>query len=108
MGVIWLSGKKSGIYAIVNVATNPRKIDHTEEEKRYWTKRKELYKITKRADLEYRSRLFDQPIDRQFCRNDEVLSGMSILRQAHGTVFRITEEQLKRISELIQLRTLEL
>ncbi len=103
-GIIWLSGNKSGIYAIVEVTTNPGKLNHTEEEKLYWTDRKELSKISKRAVLEYRNRLFDQPIDRQFCQNDKVLSGLSILRQAQRTVFRITEEQLERISELIQLQ----
>lgn len=104
LGVIWLSGNKRGIYAMVNVSTNPATIDPTEDEKRYWVDSKELYKSSKRAVLEYQSRLFDQPIDRQFCLSDEVLSGMSILRQAQGTVFRITENHFERVSESIKLR----
>jgi len=103
LGFLWLSGKKSGIYALVKVSSNPAKIDHTEEEKNYWTDSKEILKISKRAVLDYQNTMFDHPIDRRYCLNDQVLSGMSILRQAQGTVFRITEEQYKKISGLFQL-----
>jgi len=97
IGVLWLSGNSSGIYAIVKVSTNPRKIDHTDEEKKYWTDSRELFKITKRAILEYTWKFFDQPISRLICLNDDILSGMSILRQAQGTVFKFSESQMKRI-----------
>jgi len=104
LGVIWLSGNKSGVYALVKVASDPANIDHTEEEKRYWAKSTEIYKIAKRAALEYQMKLFDRPIERWFCLNDEVLSDMSILRQPQRTVFKLTVDQFDRISEYVQRR----
>ena len=100
-GIIWLSGDKSGIYALVDVVTNPSWIAHTEEEKSYWSIKTELYKISRRSVLKYLLKLFENPISRNFCLEDEVLSGLTILKQAQGTVFRITREQWERIHSLV-------
>lgn len=100
-GVIWISGNNSGIYAVVEVETTPSKIEHTEEEKSYWIDSKELFKITKRSVLVYQKKLFDQPISRSLCRHDEVLSSMSILRQAQGTVFRMKKDHFNRIHVIL-------
>jgi len=100
LGGIWLSGQNAGIYAIVELASNPRTIERTAEEKEYWVDRKELLKPSKRAPLKYIKRLFDSPISRKYCLEDEVLSDMNILKQAQGTVFRLRKKHWDRINEI--------
>jgi len=93
-GIIWLSGNDSGIYALVEVLSNPANVEHTVEERQYWVKKEELLKISKRAFLWYKKRLFDCPISRDFCIEDDVLTTMSIIKQAQGTVFKLSKSHM--------------
>lgn len=103
-GCIWLSGPKAGVYALIEIVSDPKTIERTDSEKSYWVDKKELLKSSKRSNLKYINKLFNSPIYREYCRQDSVLSDMVIFKQAQGTVFKLSKIQWDRIIEIIKRR----
>lgn len=104
--ILWLSGTQSGIYAIAEVITNPYSKSYSNEEKKYWVKQTELYKTKLRVDIKYIKKFLDKPISRNFCVDDQILSNLTILKQAQGTNFKVTEIQWNRLMEVISEKKL--
>ncbi|OGD46773.1 hypothetical protein A3K69_06905 [Candidatus Bathyarchaeota archaeon RBG_16_57_9] len=103
--VIWVSGPRGGVYATAEADSNPsRSVKEDPGIRDYYTDRIETLKINPRIWIRYTNRLFTEPIRREECEKDPVLSGLRILRQSQGTNFPITATQWNRIIEIIGSR----
>ena len=101
IGLIWLSGKEAGIYAITEIITNPGYYFETEAEKKYWID------ITGNEGEQYGVKmkllqLIEPPILKDLIKTNG-LKNLSILRQPFaGTNFKVTIDEWNRIKELIK------
>jgi len=104
IGIIWMSGKESGIYAISDIITNPDYLAESKEVARFWHSDDDKSQIKLRVKLRYKIKLQNNPIFRPELKNIPRLKGMSIFRQPQGTNFRVTESEWSIISDLIKER----
>jgi len=100
---IWSSGKDAGVYALGEVATNPRKSQLNPEQRLHWTKKADVSKFQTKCSVivRYSKVIVDRPLLEAECAVDTVLSNIGVLRQAQGTNFPLTKDQWNRILELV-------
>jgi hypothetical protein len=102
---IWVSGSQGGVYATAVAESNPsRRIEEDPGIRDYYTDMIEILKINPRIRIKYTNRLLTNPIRREECEKDPILSELRILGQSQGTNFPMTATQWNRITELIRLR----
>lgn len=101
---IWASGAKGGVCATGEIMTNPRKEPIDPEQAEYWKREEDAMKLKGKPSVrvKYHRILADNPLSRNECRGDPVLSRLAVLRSSQGTNFRLRESQWKRILELVQ------
>lgn len=105
-GIIWVAGRNGGVFATVEIVTNPRKsVGWDLGEKDYWIERSEQLKADEhpRIRLRYIHKLFDTPIPRNYCKNDPILSTIEVFQRPQGTNFPLTKKQWDRINKLIKI-----
>jgi len=102
IGMIWMSGKASGIYAVVIIESDPNFMEEYEAEKKYWlTTTKETGKML-RVKLKIIKRLINYPVFREILKTIPELEDLSILRFAQGTNFPVKKDEWQIISKLIE------
>ncbi len=103
IGIIWMSGCDSGIYAITRIITDPYIAEESPEDSRYWideTKKMEGARL--RVKMEIEIRLSNRPLFRSELKEVSGLENLSILKQPQGTNFPVTDEEWKIISSLMK------
>src|SRR3989304_5331550 len=104
IGIIWMSGKDGGIYAISDVVTNPDYMGESEEVAKFWHSEDDRNQIRLRVKLQYRLKLLNNPMLRHELRNIPQLKNMSIFKQPQGINFPVTESEWSILSDLIKKR----
>jgi predicted RNA-binding protein with PUA-like domain len=102
IGIIWLSGKEAGIYAIAEIVTDPKIMEEPEAEKKYWTDSSDKEGERLRVKMKIIKNLLNIPLTKEIIRNTNGLHNLSIFRQPRGTNFPVTPEEWLEIKELIE------
>jgi hypothetical protein len=104
VGLIWMSGKESGIYAVVDIISNPEMMYDSEESTKYWVNESDKRQMMLRVKLAYKLKLLNNPILREELKNVLELQDMDIFRFAQGTNFRVTNNEWQAIVSLLKNR----
>jgi hypothetical protein len=104
IGIIWMSGKDGGIFAISDVLTNPEYMGEAEEVAKFWKSDSDRNQIGLCVKLHYKMKFLNNPIFRQDLRNIPQLTNMLIFRQPQGVNFPVTQSEWSILSELIKRR----
>ncbi|MBN1184068.1 MAG: EVE domain-containing protein [Bacteroidales bacterium] len=102
IGIIWLSGREAGIYAITRLLTDPGLMAESEAEKKYWVDIADKEGERLRVKMRIVKNLLYKPLTKGTIRNIEGLRNLSILKQPRGTNFRVTVDEWNIIRGLIQ------
>jgi hypothetical protein len=101
IGLIWLSGREGGIYAVAEITSNPEMLVAFEKEEKYWIDSDDKNKERLRVKMELKMNLLNNPITKEDLRKTVGLESLSIFRQSQGTNFRVTENEWKIIKKKI-------
>ena len=104
LGLIWMSGKESGIYAITRIDSDPTFCAEYEEEKKHWHDTNKDTENMLRVKMTIIKRLLNAPVFRDELKNIPELSKLSILRYFQATNFPVTQQEWEVISNLIEER----
>lgn len=99
IGLIWMSGKDAGIYAITRIETSPKLLEENTEERKHWIDSSEK-KIALRVKMTIIKRLINKPILKKQILEVNELKDLSILRYFQGTNFPVSDNEWKIISKL--------
>jgi hypothetical protein len=97
IGLIWLSGKEGGIYAVAEIISNPEIIIPAEREEKYWIDSDDKNKSKLRVKMIIKSNLLNNPITKEDLRKTAGLENLSIFRQSQGTNFKVDENEWRII-----------
>lgn len=104
IGIVWMSGKDAGIYAVSEIVSNHDFLTEAKEVAKFWRSHTDKDQIRLCVRLEYKVKLQNNPIFREELKSIPELKNMSILKQARGTNFRVTENEWRAVSVLIKKR----
>lgn len=104
LGLIWMSGKESGIYAITRIESDPIFCAEYEEEKKHWHDTNKDTDDMLRVKMTIIKRLLNAPLFRDELKNIPELSELSILRYSQGTNFPVSCKEWEAISNLFEER----
>lgn len=93
IGLIWLSGREGGIYAVAEITSNPEMLVASENEEKYWIDSDDKNKSKQRVKMIIKSNLLNNPITKEVLKRTAGLESLSIFRQSQGTNFRVTENE---------------
>lgn len=102
IGLIWMSGKEAGIYAITDVVSDPEFLVESPMSAQYWMGEEDKLKSKLRVKYRYKMKFQDNPIYKQELKNVPELSNLSILRFFQGTNFSVTDKEWEIISRMIE------
>lgn len=103
IGLIWISGKKAGVYAITEIISNPGDFDETDVEKKYRIDSTDEEGVLLRVKMKLIRNLTNNPIIKETIKHRDGLQNLSILKRPWaGTNFNVTVEEWKLIKELIE------
>lgn len=100
LGLIWMSGKESGIYALTRIECNPRSFTESLPEKKYWIDTSEKEKALS-VQMTILKRFINNPILKKKLLDVEGLNDLSILHQFQGTNFPVRNNEWRIISQFI-------
>ncbi len=101
IGLIWLSGREGGIYAVAEITSNPEMLVASEKEEKYWIDSEDKNKERLRVKMELKINLLNNPITKEELKRIPELENLSIFRQSQGTNFRVTENEWRIIKNKI-------
>lgn len=101
IGLIWLSGKEAGIYAITEILTDPKLMSEPDPERKYWTDISDKEGEKTRVKMKIIKSLLNSPLTKETILKTKGLEGMSILRQSQGTNFRVSKEEWNIIKTMM-------
>jgi hypothetical protein len=104
LGLVWMSGKEGGIYAVIDITSNPQMLRDSEEEAAFWTNEQDKNQMLLRIKYRYKLKLTHNPITRQELQNISELENMEIFRQPQGTNKKVTNEEWTVILGLLNKR----
>ncbi len=102
IGLIWMSGNEAGIYAVVDIISDPEFLVDSSISSQYWTSDEDRQQRRLRVKYKYKIKFPDKPIYKQELQNMQQLSNLFILNFPRGTNFPVTDEQWKAISAIIE------
>lgn len=102
VGLIWMSGKEGGIFAVVDVMSNPQMMYDSEQSTKYWLNREDQKQMMLRVKIRYKLRLLNNPLLRDELKNDPVLQNMEIFRRPIGTNFRVSNNEWQAILNILE------
>ena len=101
IGLLWMSGKDSGIYAATQITSDPQLMEEYPEEKKYWLGDEKGAGQQLRVSMSVAKRLTNAPLFRKAIKAIKGLEGLSILKNPQGTNFPVSNAEWKIISGLI-------
>jgi len=105
IGIIWLSGKEAGIYAIVEIVSDPKIMGEPEAEKKYWTDSSDKEGEKLRVKMKIVRNLLNRPITKETIKNTAGLQQLSILHYFRGTNSPVRPEEWQIIKDMIGEKT---
>jgi len=100
-GLIWLSGKESGIYAVTEIISDPAVLLEPAEEDQYWMENKDRNVPRLRVKMRITRKLLNSPIFRSQLLKTKGMESLSILRYRQGTNFPVSKSEWEILSKLI-------
>lgn len=97
--LIWLSGKKAGIYGIGTIASKPTKQADSVKGMSYWINKKQGQRKVPRVLVKYEEVFYDNPLLKIYLEYDPKLWNLQIIRFAVGTNFPVSEDEWLAIKE---------
>ncbi|KJH69770.1 EVE domain-containing protein [Aliterella atlantica] len=97
--LIWIAGKRSGIYALAEVDAAPQFMDEPPDMD-IWTMPIRA-KARFYAPVIFQQKLLDAPLLKSALRYDHILSELEVIRRPHNSNFRVSEEQWHRVISLL-------
>ena len=97
--LIWSAGKKAGIYAIGEVI-EPVNILEELPDKDYWIVKNMSQPEGKRVFTNFTTKLLENPLLYEELIQDDILKNLSVISDARGTNFQVTQEQWMQVYEL--------
>jgi hypothetical protein len=104
LGLVWMSGAEGGIYAVIDIISNPEMLHDSEEESKFWTNEQDKGQVLMRIKYRYKLKLINNPMTRQELKNIPELQNMEIFRQPQGTNKRVTNDEWQVILGLLKKR----
>ena len=101
LGIIWLSGKETGIYVVTEILTDPQIIKEPESEKKYWANSSDKDDNKLRVKMKIINNLLKNPILKEVIKKTKGLENLSILRYCQGTNFPVEINEWNKIAKLI-------
>jgi hypothetical protein len=102
--LIWMSGKEGGIFAIVEITSNPQMLYDSEQSTKYWQNESDQRQMMLRVRIHYKLKLINNPILREELRSNPALEKMEIFRRPIGTNFKVTKDEWQAILGLLKDR----
>jgi len=102
IGLIWLSGKEAGIYAITEIVSNPDFLEEPEAEKKYWVDEKDKQGKKFRVKMNIIKNLLAHPVMKENIINTTGLQNLSIIKNPRGTNFPVTPNEWHLIKKLVK------
>lgn len=100
IGILWISGKEGGIYALTEILTDPAMVFENSYEQKYWIDIEEKGTKHLRVNMRIVANLLHKPLRKIELRNNEILKEMSIFRQPQGTNFPVSDKEWQIIKSL--------
>lgn len=100
IGLIWMSGSDAGIYAIVDIMSNPQMMYDSGES----TSESDQNQLRRRVKIHYKLKLVNYPLLKEELKRIPALQGMEILKIPRGTNFMVTREEWKAIVGVLESR----
>jgi EVE domain len=98
--LIWVAGKKAGIYAIAEVAEAPQFMDEPPDID-IWTMPIRA-KARFYAPVTFQQKLLDAPLLKSVLLYDRILYELEVIRRPRNTNFRVSDEQWHRVIAIIK------
>jgi len=108
LALIWISGKEAGIYAAVEITSDPYFFIASQQSDKYWVNEEDRGKKRFRVEVGHQINLLNNPVFKDEVKNIDGLEDLSILRQPQGINFAVTHKQWVIIREIIQKHLQEL
>lgn len=102
IGIIWLSGKEAGIYAITKIVTDPQMMGEPETEKKYWTDSADKEGEKLRVKMKIIRNLLHSPLTKETIKQTDGLHYLSVILQPRGTNFPMRPDEWEIIKGLIE------
>ena len=104
IGLIWMAGKDAGIYAVVDITSDPIVIKASKQSDKYWVNEEDRGKKILRVRYKYKIKYFNNYISREELKNIPSLANLSIFRQPQATNFEVKNKEWLLILNLIKRR----
>lgn len=104
IGLIWMSGKEGGIFAVVDITSNPQMLYDSEQSTKYWISESDRSQLKLRVKIRYKLKLINNPILKEELKNIADLENMDIFRRPIGSNFKVTNEEWQIILNLLKKR----
>jgi len=104
IALIWLSGKKAGIYFIAEIISMPIMLIEPESERKYWFDKTDKPEEELCVKLNIFQDLSENPVLRENIKNIERTKNLSIIRQPRGTNFKVTFEEWEELEALLKFK----
>ncbi|MBZ9752818.1 EVE domain-containing protein [Deinococcus sp. HMF7604] len=95
--LVWISGRKSGIYAVGEVISAPMDQPDSTVGRRYW-KSAGGHQVWPRVEVRYSQVLLDRPLYKKYLEFDAALTQLAILRQPRGTNFAVSANEWEALN----------
>lgn len=102
IGILWLSGKEAGIYAITEILTNPTIMGEPDAEKKYWTDSEDKEGEKLRVKMRIIKNMLNSPLTKEKIKLANGLQYMSIFLNPRGTNFPVKSDEWNIIRDLIE------
>jgi len=102
IGLIWMSGKEGGIYAVVDITSDPQMLADSEQSGKYWVDSKDRGQLRLRIKIRYRLKFVNNPIFREELKSFPGLEKMSIFRQPQATNFPVSNDEWQIILDILK------
>jgi hypothetical protein len=100
LGLIWMSGSDSGIYALTRIECDPQMLNEFPAERKYWADSSEK-EYALRVQMTIIKRFINNPISKVNLIKYEGLNNLSIFRQFQGTNFPVRNKEWRIISQFL-------
>lgn len=101
LGLIWLSGREAGIYALTKIISDPQFLFAPPEEEKYWIDSIDSGKSKLRVKMKILMNLITRPIYKSELKNTFGLENLSIFRYSQGTNFPVSLDEWELIKRII-------
>jgi EVE domain len=98
--LVWVAGKRAGVYAIAQVIEPPQFLDAPPELAYWTTPTRAMSRFY--APVQLTHKLLERPLLKAEAYVDPILRSLEVLRAPHNTNFRVTAEQWARVQTLIE------